>query len=240
MSRQRHYAIIGGTAGIGLALARTLVARGDRVHLGGRSAQRLEAALQGLGEGASGARLEATDSAQVAEFLAAGAAQGGRYDGLFTPAASYRTGSFREGGRESAEDLFAAKFWSQYHAVHAALPHLREDGAVVLMSGAASARPLGAPAYAACNAALEGLARALAFELAPLRVNCLSPGTTDSDLWRGRPAQQREAAYEQWRALCLVGRPASAEEQAQAALFLLDNANMTGSTLFCDGGYTLR
>jgi NAD(P)-dependent dehydrogenase (short-subunit alcohol dehydrogenase family) len=59
-------------------------------------------------------------------------------------------------------------------------------------------------------------------------------------LWRDRPVEQREAAYRQWNRLCLVGRPARVEEQADAALFLLDNANITGTTLYCDGGYTLR
>jgi len=83
-------------------------------------------------------------------------------------------------------------------------------------------------------------ARGLAVELAPVRVNCLSPGTTDSELWRNRPADMRNAVYEQWRSLCLVQRPATVEEQAQAALFLLDKTNMTGSTLYCDGGYVLR
>jgi NAD(P)-dependent dehydrogenase (short-subunit alcohol dehydrogenase family) len=122
----------------------------------------------------------------------------------------------------------------------AALPRLLPDAAIVLMSGAASIRPIGAPAYAACNSALEGLARGLALELHPMRVNCLSPGTTDSDLWRSRPDTVREPAYAHWSKLTIVQRPATVQEQTHAALFLLDNANMTGSTLFCDGGYTLR
>ncbi|MFD2427851.1 SDR family oxidoreductase [Sphingobium scionense] len=156
------------------------------------------------------------------------------------PGASYRTGAFRDGDVDTSEALFDAKFWGQYWTVHAALPVLKQSASIVLMSGAASVRPIGAPAYAACNAALEGLARGLAFELSPIRVNCLSPGTTDSDLWRGRPAPQREAAYAHWNGLCLTGRPAHVEEQAQAALLLLDNGNMTGATLFCDGGYSFR
>lgn len=180
--------------------------------------------------------MDITDRSALAAFFA----QGPALHGLFTPAASYRTGAFRDGDAESSEGLFTAKFWGQYWAVHAALPHLQPDASVVLMSGAASARPLGAPAYAACNAALEGLARGLAVELAPIRVNCLSPGTTDSTLWRNRPAELREAAFEQWSQLNLLARPASVEEQADAALFLLDNGHMTGNTLFCDGGYAMR
>lgn len=232
----RIYTIIGGSSGIGFALAQALVGRGDRVLIGARSPERLQASVEQLGSGAIGRLVDTTDRASIANFFAAGE----QFSGLFISAASYRTGSFRDGDPETSEALFAAKFWSQHWTVFEALPYLRTDAGIVLMSGAASTRPIGAPAYAACNAAVEGLARGLAIELAPIRVNCLSPGTTDSELWRDRPEEQRESAYELWRQLCVVQRPAHVEEQAHAALFLLDNGNMTGSTLFCDGGYTFR
>lgn len=237
MSNKGTYAIVGGTSGIGFALARRLVDRGDKVLIGGRSPDKLNFALARLGDSASGKCVDSADRTSLDDFFAVAPP----LSGLFTPAATYRTGPFRVEDADTSEALFQGKFWSQYWTVFAALPHLlRPHASVVLMSGAASARPIGAPAYAACNAALEGLARGLAIELAPIRVNCLSPGTTDSELWRNRPADQREAAYAAWRQLTLVQRPAHVEEQADAALFLLDNGNMTGSTLYCDGGYTLR
>jgi NAD(P)-dependent dehydrogenase (short-subunit alcohol dehydrogenase family) len=124
--------------------------------------------------------------------------------------------------------------------VHTALPHLATDAAIVLMSGAASVRPLGNPAYSACNAAIEGLARALAVELRPIRVNCLSPGTIDSELWRNRDAAVREPVFDGWRALNLTGEVGTVDDAVDAALFLLDNGNMNGSTLYNDGGYTMR
>ncbi|MBU4682641.1 SDR family oxidoreductase [Cedecea davisae] len=230
------YAIVGGSSGIGLALAHKLTARGNKVLLGGRSEGKLNAAVEQLGPLAEGKTVDITDRDSLKAFFSGSAT----LTGLFTPAASYSTGNFRDGDIATSEGLFQAKFWAQYWAVYEALPYLQESAAVVLMSGAASARPIGAPAYAACNAALEGLARGLAVELNPIRVNCLSPGTTDSELWRNRDAAQRESAYQYWNSLALVGRPASVQEQAASALFLLDNGNMTGSTLYCDGGYTLR
>ena len=233
---QANYAIIGGTSGIGFALAQKLVARGERVLIGGRSEQKLAQAVERLGSQASGRVVDITDRASLRIFF-----DGiDTLSGLFTPAASYSTGHFRDGDSSTSEGLFQAKFWAQYWAVYEALPHLSESASVVLMSGAASARPIGAPAYAACTAALEGLARGLAVELRPIRVNCLSPGTTDSELWRNREADQRAAAYDYWNSVTLVQRPGTVEEQADAALFLLENKNMTGSTLYCDGGYTLR
>jgi NAD(P)-dependent dehydrogenase (short-subunit alcohol dehydrogenase family) len=236
MTKSKTYAIIGATSGMGFGLAQRLVARGDHVLVGGRSARRLDAAADRLGPLATVRSVDMEDRASLARFFDGfeGLA------GLFTPGASYRTASFREADRDTAESSFRAKFWAQYWAVHAALPHLAADAAVLLMSGAASARPLGNAAYSACNAAVEGLSRALAVELRPIRVNCLSPGTIDSELWRNRDAAVREPVFDSWRSLALTGRVGTVDDAVNAALFLLDNGNMTGSTLYNDGGYTMR
>ncbi|MFD0236058.1 SDR family oxidoreductase [Streptomyces decoyicus] len=122
-----------------------------------------------------------------------------------------------------------------------AVPKLSEDGSVVLMSGAAGARPpAAAPAYAACNAAIEGLGRGLAVELAPVRVNVVSPGTIDGNLWAHRAEEDREAAFAQYRRDTILRRPGTEDEIAQSVLFLFTNGFTTGATLYPDGGYTLR
>lgn len=232
----KTYAIIGGTSGMGFGLAQKLIARGDRVLVGGRSVERLEAAKLALGDAATVRAVDMSDRSSLASFFDGA----GPLVGLFTPGATYKTGSFRDLHEAAARSPFEAKFWGQYWAVHAALLHLSAGSAVVLMSGAASVRPLGNPAYAACNAAIEGLTRALAQELAPIRVNCLSPGTVDSELWRNRPAEVREPAYEAWNRLSITGRPVQVDEATNALLMLLDNGGLTGSTLYLDGGYSLR
>lgn len=236
MRKAKAYAVIGGTSGMGFGLAQQLVARGDRVLIGGRNTGRLETAARQLGPPATARSVDIEDRASLATFFA------GQEDlaGLFTPGTSYRTASFREADTETAESPFRSKFWGQYWAVHTALPYFARDAAIVLMSGAASVRPIGNPAYSACNAAIEGLARALAVELRPIRVNCLSPGTIDSNLWRNRDAAIREPVFDGWRALTLTGEVGTVDDAVGAALFLLDNGNMNGSTLYSDGGYTMR
>ncbi|NIE79204.1 SDR family oxidoreductase [Asaia sp. As-1742] len=236
MTIQRTYAIIGGTSGMGFGVARRLVARGDRVLIGGRDRDRLDHAAGVLGERATMRMVDVTDRATLSSFFS----DAPPLTGLFTPAASYQTGSFRDASPEIAASPFHSKFWGQYWTVHAALPYLVPTSGIVLVSGAASVRPLGSASYTACNAAIEGLARGLATELAPVRVNCLSPGTIDSELWRARPSSIREAAFSTWKGLTLSGRVALLDEIVDAALFLLDNANMNGTTLYCDGGYALR
>lgn len=229
--------IIGGSSGIGFRVAERIIADGGRVILGGRSADKLAAAQARLGNAASVATIDSGDKQSIAAFFAGIA----RIDYLFTPGASYRYGPVLEVSDDDAESPFRVKFWGQYWAVRHALPKMAEDGAIVLMSGAAGARPLpGAATYAAANSAIEGLGRALAVEIAPIRVNVVSPGTTDSELWRNRPAAQREAAYAGYGKITALGRVGTVDEVADAVLFLLRNGFMTGSTLYPDGGYTLR
>lgn len=235
--RGRTVVLIGGGSGIGLRVAHRVVRAGARVVLGGRTAARLEAAAADLGEAVTWRTVDTGDTTSLAAFFDAIE----RVDHLFTSAASYQVGPMRELSEQDAASPFDSKFWGQYRTVRTALPKLAPDGSVVLMSGAASARPAGpAPAYVACNAAIEGLGRGLAVELAPIRVNTVAPGTVNGNLWNNRPAAAREAAFAQYRDDALLGRPATEDEIAQAVVFLFTNGFTTGSTLYTDGGYTLR
>ncbi len=104
------------------------------------------------------------------------------------------------------------------------------------MSGAFSQRPLkGAPAYGACNGAIESLGKALAVELAPIRVNVVSPGTIQRE---NEQNEKRLAAYEDYKSLSLVQRPGHNDEIAHTVLYLMQNSFTTGNVLFPDGGYT--
>ncbi len=234
---QQRVAIVGGTSGIGLAVAQRIVQQGGQVHVGGRSPQRLAAALDQLGSAATGTTVDSSDADSLARFFSPLPA----IDHLFTPGASSSVAPFGSEDVAQVESPFRQKFWPQYWAVHHALAKLSPSGSVVLMSGGAGARPLpGVASYAACNSAIEGLGRALAIDLAPRRVNTVSPGTIDSPLWRGRPAAAREAAYAGFAAISTLGRVGTVEEVADAVVFLMGNGFMSGTTLFADGGYTLR
>lgn len=233
----RDVVIIGGGSGIGLEVARRAVAGGARVVIGGRSAGKLEEAAKSLGGQVRWGVVDTTDQDSLAAFFDSV----DRIDHLFTPAASYQVGPMRELTDSEAESPFVSKFWGQYHAVKHATAKLTAHASIVLMSGAASVRPpAAAPAYVACNAAIEGLGRGLAVELAPVRVNVVSPGTVDGNLWAQRPAHIRQAGFAQYERDALLHRPGTESEVADAVLFLFTNTFMTGSTLYPDGGYTLR
>lgn len=233
----RTVVLIGGGTGIGLRVARLVTAAGGDVVLGGRTAATLAAAADELGHRARWYQVDTAHQPSVDEFFG----KIGGVHGLLTTAATYVTGSIAELSVEEAATPFESKFWGQYRVVKSALPKLAADASVVLVSGAASVRPAGnAPAYVAANAAIEGLARGLALELAPIRVNALSPGTVDGHLWNQRAPEVRRQAFEHISAAATLGRPVTEAEVAQAAVYLLLNTGTTGSTLYTDGGYALR
>ncbi|MGC5024392.1 SDR family oxidoreductase [Tsukamurella sp. DT100] len=235
--RARTVVLIGGASGIGLAVARRVIADGARVVLGGRSRERLDGAVAALGPAATGRTVDTADPDGVEAFFA----RVESVDALFTTAATYTVGSFVELDVEEARSPFESKFWGQYRMVKAALPALTADAAVVLTSGAASVRPAGPAApYVAVNAAIEGLARGLAVELAPVRVNAIAPGTVDGNLWAGRPREAREAAFAHIEREAVLGRPGTEDEIAAAVVHLFTSTYTTGSTLYVDGGYALR
>lgn len=229
--------VIGGGSGIGLAVAQMTRDEGATLVLGGRDAGKLDRAVADLGTGARAIPVDTGDRGSIESFFA----EVGRFDHLLVTAATYTVVPIDDPEDEAAESPFRSKFWGQYRAVRAALPHLSPKGSITLMAGAAGARPLkGGSAYAACNSAIEGLGRALAIELAPVRVNTVSPGTIDGSLWRGRPDAVREPVFAGWREMALLGRPGTEEEVAQVILLLMTNRFMTGSTLYPDGGYAMR
>lgn len=233
----RTVVLIGGGTGIGRSVAGLVTAAGGEVVLGGRTAATLAGAAHELGPRACWHLVDTSEQSSIDEFFA----DIDRVHGLFTTAATYVTGSIAELSIEEAATPFESKFWGQYRVVKTAVPKLAEDASVVLMSGAASVRPAGsAPAYVAANAAVEGLARGLALELAPIRVNALSPGTVDGHLWNQRAPEVRRQAFEHIAAAATLGRAVTEREVAEAAVYLLLNTGTTGSTLYTDGGYSLR
>ncbi|WP_394821635.1 SDR family oxidoreductase [Pendulispora albinea] len=234
----RTVVIVGGSSGMGLRVAERVVELGGQVVLGARSRERLEAAVDRLGPRARGVSIDTSDKESIAAFFE----QIPSLDHLFTPGSSHLgAGPIDTISDEVAESPFRSKFWGQYWSVKHARPRMAPGGSIVLMGGAYGAHPpRAAAAYAACNSAVESLGRALAVELAPLRVNVVSPGLIDSALWQRRPEPQRTQAYSAYAEASLLGRVGTVDEVAGAVLFLMQNTYTTGSVLYPDGGYVLR
>lgn len=227
----QHVVVIGGSSGIGLAIASAVHARGARVTLVGRSPERLEAAAGQLGSRVERHAADATDEARMRELFERGEV----HHVVLTPVHAYyapiRTLEL-PAARASFESKLVPALIAARHARFAT------GGSLLLTSGINALRPtVGAAAVAAGNGALEALARTLAAELAPVRVNVIAPGWTDTPLWDVVAGDAKAARFEAQAAKLPVRRIGRAEDVADAACALLTNGFITGALLRVDGGH---
>jgi NAD(P)-dependent dehydrogenase (short-subunit alcohol dehydrogenase family) len=230
--------IIGASAGIGEAAAQALAARDADVIITGRSKERLDQAAQRIGQPVQTAEVDATDREALEAFFAAA----GTVDHLVLAASPGAVGAGPIATLEEAalRQAFDGKFFAYVKTIQAALPHLRPDGSVTIIT-AASARAAfaGTAALAAVNGALETIVAPLAVELAPLRVNAVSPGIIDTHWWNGMPADQRRAYFDAAAAITPVRRIGQPEDVAEAVVYLVGAGFVTGTVLECTGGSNL-
>jgi NAD(P)-dependent dehydrogenase (short-subunit alcohol dehydrogenase family) len=241
MSGNNRVVIIGGGSGIGLEVARMAVSDHAEVVLVGRSEERLQDALRRLGTG----RVEvlSCDIGERAE-VAALFERIGELDHLVITAADLPYGPVSTLSEVDLMRAVRSKFLGPVFAAQEASSRIRPGGSITFTSGIAAQRPMrGGATAAAVNSGLEGLARALAVELAPVRVNVVSPGWTDTPIWdRIAGAAPKNWKQESFDAMALrlpVGRIGQVGDIAQAFMFLMKNQFVTGSVVDVDGGHRL-
>ena len=224
--------VIGGSSGLGLAVARAARNTGARVVIGGRSPERLHAATDDLGDNAIGRQVDVTDDTSVDAFFKAA----GSCDHLVVTAGSGASGPFRELPIAQAIDAMNGKFWGAYRAARRV--DIRQGGSITFVSGILSRRPRpGSAALSGINAGLEGLGRALAAELAPVRVNVIAPGlVADTGAYTSMSAEDRQAMYDNAASKLPVARVGRPEDIAAAVLAAMTNPYVTGSVIDVDGG----
>ncbi len=232
--------IIGGSSGIGFAIAKAALEAGAHVTIVSRNQEKLANAKARLNESVETFVADIRDLAQLETLFQ----KIGTFDHLQLTASEISFGNFETLSITDAKAMFDSKFWGPYQAAKAALPYLNKKGSITFYSGAYSQLPKtpGASAAAAINSAVEGLSRALAVELAPIRVNTITPGIVDTELFAnlGMNAEQRTTFFKEVTAGQVIKRPAEAAEIAQTALYLMSNTYSTANTLFVDGGLTFR
>ncbi|MFK0112162.1 SDR family oxidoreductase [Streptomyces sp. NPDC091217] len=229
--------VIGGTSGIGLAVAEGAAREGARVVVASRRQENVDAALKVLPEGTEGLVLDASDEDAVRGFFAAV----GEYDHLvYTAGDSLLLESVAETDVERARRFLDTRLWGAYTAVKWGAGSIRAGGSVVLTTGTAGQRPLpGSSVASALCGAMESLTRALAVELAPLRVNVVSPGVVRTELWRELPEADRDGLFRSSAESLPVGRVGEPADVAEAYLYLMRGGYSTGSVVVVDGGGSL-
>lgn len=230
----KRVVLLGGSSGMGLATAKAAAAAGAQVVIVSSQQPRLDRALQELPPGSRGQAVDLTNEAQVKAFFD----QNGAFDHLvYTAGGPVLAGNLREVSVEAARAFFDLRFWGAFTAVKYAAPHLSPTGSIVLTSGSAGMRPgKGSSAGASVCSATEGFARAMAVELAPIRVNVVVPGLVRSNLWAGMSEADRATMYAQRAQELPVQHIGEVDDLAQTYLYLLRQPYSTGQTVVVDGG----
>lgn len=233
----RRVVVMGGGSGIGEATAALFAAGGAEVIITGRTAEKLELAAKRIGNNVSAAVVDASSPTQLAEFFAATSDIDHLVIGV---SGSIGAGEFATLDLAQLRVGFEAKFWAHLQTLQAALSSLRSDGSVVFITAASAQAALpGTAGLAAINGALEKAVPPLATELAPLRVNAVSPGIVDTPWWDGLPADQRASLFQEHGDSLPLGRIGRPDEIAQAIYLMATNPNITGSILEVGGGVHL-
>lgn len=231
---QQRILILGGSNGMGLAAARRLAQAGGEVVIAGRDQAKLDIALASIAGRAESIVIDFMDPAS----LAAASEQLGRIDHLVLAASSNAAwGAFAQIPADALRRALEGKLIGYWQALQAMLPILRRDGSVVMLTGAASrAAMAGTAGLAAVNGGITQMAKTLAKELAPLRVNVVSPGLVDTPAYDGLAAEVKRGMFEAAAKSLPVARTGTPEDIAEAVEFLIRNTFTTGALLDVDGG----
>ena len=233
----KRVVIIGGSSGIGLAVAKEVASQGANVVIVSSKAERVQEAIQSIGGDVRGQAVDVSDEKAVDGFFATLSA----FDHLvFTAGDSLQLHELADTDLKQARRAFELRYWSVLAAVKYGSPQIRKGGSIVLTTGVAGRRPhRGWVIAASVCGTIEALTRALAVELAPIRVNAVSPGVVRTNLWQNMSSAEREQLYENVGKRLPVGRVGEAHDIAQAFLFLMKEGFSTGQTVVVDGGTVL-
>ena len=232
----RAIVVVGGTAGIGLELAKDVIAKGDRVVITGRDEARTKAIAAELGDRAEGIALDISEPHSIKGQLAGL----GQVHGLVLAAIERDANTIRDYDIDRAIRLVTLKLVGYTETIHALLDRLDPsvDTGIVLFGGRAKDRPYpGSLTVSSINGGVVGMVNALALELAPIRVNGLHPGIIgDSPFWEDKP----EGVLSGYESRTPGGALATMQDVVDATRFLLDGRGVSAVNLYVDRGTMIQ
>jgi NAD(P)-dependent dehydrogenase (short-subunit alcohol dehydrogenase family) len=233
----KRVVILGGTSGIGLEVARQAFAKNAETVVVSSNASRVQQAVESFDREAEGHTVDLLNESAIADFFG----KLGKFDHLvYTAGDTLQLNEVAAADLKKARQAFELRYWSVLAAVKYGSGQIRKDGSIVLTTGIAGARPRKGWVFGAgvCGA-VEAMTRALAVELAPLRVNAVCPGVVRTNLWQNMGEAERGAMFENVGKNLLVGRVGEANEVARAYIFLMEEGFSTGQIVVVDGGTLL-
>lgn len=232
----QHVLIIGGTSGIGLAVAAAVAERGATPVVASRRTSSVERALGSLPAGAVGATVDLADPASIERL----ADRVGPVNHLvYTAGEPLELVPLAGLTPDVIAGFYQTRFIGACNAVRVIGPLLPAGGSITLTSGSAADQPeFGALPVSLCGA-MNALTAALAVELAPVRVNAVAPGMVRSPLWDNMCGEDRDAMFSAAAERIPLRRIAEADEVARAYLYCIEQTYSTGAVVNVDGGSVL-
>lgn len=229
--------VLGGTSGIGLATARAAIDAGAEVVVASSRQSSVDAALAELSTSATGHAVDVLNPESLRGLFA----EVGAFDHLvYTAGEPLSLLPARDMDVVAARRFFEVRYFGALTAASIAASSLRAGGSITFTSGSARVRPgSGWSVAASICGAMTSLTKALAVELAPLRVNVVEPGIVRSPLWSGMTEAEQEGMFAQQAALLPAGRVGEVSDVAQAFVYAMSQSFVTGTSIPVDGGALL-
>lgn len=235
--QNKRVIIFGGSSGLGLATAKMAAAEGANVVIVSGNQSRIDNALKELPTGAAGFSVDLSKEENIKQFFA----NAGTFDHMVYCAGENLTlHTISETDIDEARSFFNVRYWGAFAAVKYGAPQVNTGGSISLISGTASLRPgAGWSVASSICGAMEGFVRAMAVELAPIRVNSVVPGVIKTNLWGSMSEADREGLYQSQAESLLLKRVGEAEDIALAFVYLMKQSFTTGQNIVIDGGAVL-
>lgn len=228
---RKHIVIMGGTKGLGLEIARAAVARGDQVTVAGRTPEVAQAEVEALGQDAAYGICDLTDWTSLEAFFD----QVDRIDHLVLVALLRDNNDIKDFRPDDSATTSLMKNVGYAASVHYALPKLSPTGSVLMFSGLSMWLPFpGSTTISMANAGVVGLANSLAVQIAPTRVNVITPGVVDGTDAVAHADPERAVAYEAARERTPGKRLPTPDNIVDASFALMDNPGINAANLVVD------
>jgi NAD(P)-dependent dehydrogenase (short-subunit alcohol dehydrogenase family) len=235
--RGKRIVLLGGTSGFGLATAKAAAQEGAQIVVASSRQQRVDSALAELPEGSSGYAVDLTDEQQIQNLFR----QIGEFDHLvFTAGETLQLNELSTLKMDESRQFFNIRYWGALLAAKYGSQYVRKGGSITLTNGTIGLRPWkGWTVAASITGAIESLTRALAVELAPIRVNAVCAGMVRTELWGNMTEADREAMFNDVGGKLLTRKIGEAEDIAETFLYLMKGNYTTGQIVIADGGGVL-
>ena len=237
--RAKRTVIIGGTSGIGFAVAEAALREHADVVVVSSKKENVDAAMKRLADGVKGFAVDVRNEEDVSGFFE----RLRSFDHLVFTAGDWGAmagGPLAEIDLTNAAQAFTVRFWGALSCIKHAHKHISAGGSITLTDGMIAHRPRkGAAVSSAMAGAIEHLTRGLALELAPVRVNAVCPGYVRTEVWNSIPEDKREERFKRMTERLPLPRIGEPAEIAEAYLYLMRGGYTTGQVLHVEGGMGL-